>query len=142
MTQNIFIGISIGVGIVYFFWTQWRFTKYHNDYCDLMLKDGKEYAAKMDIISKMLKDREQVRDLLLDLGVIRWSKKETIDPGEIVVIKRELVVQQDSKIINSLLKRRKRLQEKTTLNDLLITIGKQSINDCLCRCPHYLEGKQ
>lgn len=138
MIQNIIIGI----GVVYFFWSQWRFTKYHNGYCDLMLKDGKEYAAKMEIISKLLKDREQVRDLLLDLGVVRWSNKETIAPGEIVIIKREIVVQQDSQIINSLLKRRRRLQEKTTLNDLLMTIGKQSINDCLCRCSQHMENKQ
>lgn len=142
MTQNIFIGISIGVGIVYFFWSQWRFTKYHNDYCDLRHKDTTEYIAKTEIIGKLLKDREQVRDLLLDIGVIKWDKKEIIEPGEVVITKRHLVIQRDNEIINSLLQRRKRLRRILTLNDLLVDMSGNSLNECLCRWPQYMEDKQ
>ena len=138
MIQNVLIGI----GIVYFFWSQRMFTKHHNDYADLMLKDGKEYAAKMEIISRLLKDREQVRDLLLDIGVVKWDRKETIDPGEIVVIKRHIVAYQDNEIINNLLKRRKRLRFFLLCKDLLAEMSESALNECLCRWPDYMEDKQ
>lgn len=114
----------------------------HNDYADLTLKNGKEYARHSEIIAKLLQDRENVRDLLLDLGIIKWAEFKTIAPGEVVVVKRSLVVQGDSKIINRLLLRRKNLQEDKNFNDMLFVIGHNGINDYLCRWPDYMENKQ
>lgn len=135
-------GFIIGFAVAYIVLDVYVVKPYAKDYADLVLKSGKEYAAKMEIISRLLKDRESVRDLLLDLGVIKWDKKETIDPGEIVVIKRHLVAQKDSEIINSLLKRRKRLRFFWIHKDLLTEMSENDINECLCRWPEYMEDKQ
>jgi predicted CopG family antitoxin len=114
----------------------------HNDYADLMLKNGKEYARHSEIIAKLLQDRENVRDLLLEYGVIRWETKDIVGPGEIIERKRCLLVQKDSDIIRRLLDRRKRLSYKFTLDDLLTTKQELNLNNYLSSYPEYMESKQ
>lgn len=132
-------GFIIGFAVAYIVLDVYVVKPYAKDYADLVLKSGKDYARQSDILSKLLKDRENVRELLLEYGVIKWENQETIEPGEKVILTRCLIVQKDSDIIKSLLERRKRLLDKTTLNDVLMMTKELNINKHLNRWPEYME---